>query len=71
MTAVEQQKEARNIKSSKGNFVPEWKNLKTWINQRCWEEEIKIEETNKNSESNQIKSMLQQRKEDAAKNNQI
>ena len=24
-----------------GRFVPEWKNLQTWINQRCWEEEIK------------------------------
>ncbi|KKL13471.1 hypothetical protein LCGC14_2525400, partial [marine sediment metagenome] len=25
-------------------FVPEWKNLKTWLYQRCWEEEpAKIE----------------------------
>lgn len=24
----------------KGKFVPEWKNLQTWINQRCWEEEF-------------------------------
>jgi len=23
-----------------GEFVPQWKNLQTWINQRCWEEEI-------------------------------
>ena len=22
-----------------GEFVPFWKNLQTWINQRCWEEE--------------------------------
>jgi hypothetical protein len=21
-----------------GKFVPEWKMLQTWINQRCWEE---------------------------------
>lgn len=35
-----------NIKRSKknmGQFVPEWKHLKTWINQRCWEEEIPID----------------------------
>jgi uncharacterized protein YdaU (DUF1376 family) len=24
---------------SAGMFVPSWKNLQTWINQRCWEEE--------------------------------
>lgn len=30
----------RAEKELAGGFVPEWKNLKTWINQRCWEEEI-------------------------------
>ena len=25
-----------------GDFVPPWKNFKTWINNRCWEEEGKI-----------------------------
>ena len=30
----------RKKKADKGEFVPEWKHLKTWINQRCWEEEI-------------------------------
>jgi hypothetical protein len=30
--------------SGAGMFVPEWKNLQTWINQRCWEmEKPKIE----------------------------
>jgi hypothetical protein len=37
------QKSAREIKRLAGKFVPEWKNLQTWINQRCWEEEITIE----------------------------
>lgn len=23
-----------------GTFVPQWKNFQTWINQRCWEEEV-------------------------------
>jgi len=26
----------------KGAFNPEWKHLKTWINQRCWEEEAGV-----------------------------
>lgn len=29
-------------KAKTGGFVPEWKNLSTWINQRCWEEEMQI-----------------------------
>jgi len=28
-------------------FIPSWKNLSTWINQRCWEEEITIVEAPK------------------------
>ena len=38
--ALTYQKSAREIKHHAGGFVPEWKNLQTWINQRCWEEEI-------------------------------
>jgi hypothetical protein len=34
------QKSAREIVRLSGGFVPEWKMLQTWINQRCWEEEI-------------------------------
>lgn len=26
-------------RNKKTGFIPEWKNLKTWINNRCWEEE--------------------------------
>lgn len=29
----------RERKTNMGQFVPEWKNLSTWINNRCWEEE--------------------------------
>jgi len=38
--------ETRKRKSENGGFVPEWKNLQTWINQRCWEEEISTEVIN-------------------------
>jgi hypothetical protein len=30
----------RQILSNQNKFVPEWKNLQTWINQKCWEDEI-------------------------------
>lgn len=33
----------REKNKAEGKFVPEWKNLQTWINQRCWEEVIDIE----------------------------
>ena len=38
------QKEARQVRRENKLFVPEWKNLQTWINQRCWEELINTEE---------------------------
>lgn len=31
---------ARDRKLKENKFVPEWKKFTTWINQRCWEEEI-------------------------------
>ena len=30
----------RSLKKSSGGFVAEWKNLSTWINQKCWTEEV-------------------------------
>ena len=38
------QKEARLVRKDKKLFVAEWKNLSTWINQRCWEDQINTEE---------------------------
>lgn len=37
--ALIHQTEVRRRKSAHGEFVPYWKNLKTWIGNRCWEEE--------------------------------
>lgn len=37
----------REEKLKKKQFVPEWKNLQTWINQRCWEEEINEQQPHK------------------------
>jgi hypothetical protein len=46
------QKSAREIKHRSGGFVPEWKNLQTWINQRCWEEEIEINNISNGTKKN-------------------
>lgn len=39
-TAVDNQILERKQKTERKEFVPEWKNLQTWINQRCWEQEV-------------------------------
>lgn len=44
MPRLNYQKEARQARKENKLFVPEWKNLQTWINQRCWEEQINTEE---------------------------
>ena len=47
--ALEKQIEYRIRAKSAGVFCPEWKHLKTWINNRCWEDEMpKIETTRQN-----------------------
>lgn len=40
-SAVEKQIEIKKQLINTNKFCPEWKNLQTWINNRCWEEEIK------------------------------
>lgn len=40
LPALNNQITARMKKTESKLFVPEWKNLSTWINKRCWEEEI-------------------------------
>ena len=39
LPALSNQLDWHNDKVEAGVFVPMWKNLKTWLNQRCWEEE--------------------------------
>lgn len=38
--SIENQKKYRASKKAKGEFVAEWKNLKTWLYNRCWEEVV-------------------------------
>ena len=42
LPSLQNQHFARLEKAKKGGFVPEWKNMATWINQKCWEEEIVV-----------------------------
>ena len=50
--ALNYQRSAREIKARSGGFVPEWKNLQTWINQKCWEEEIEINNISNGTKKN-------------------
>ena len=36
--------EARQVRKDYKRFIPPWKNMQTWINNRCWEEYINTEE---------------------------
>lgn len=38
--AIQAQTEDRSRKSAAGEFVPPWKNPSTWLNGKCWEDEI-------------------------------
>ncbi len=40
ISAVEMQKADRERKKRLGEFVPEWKHPSTWLNGKCWEDEI-------------------------------
>ena len=40
--AIGRQIEWRMRSKATNRFVPEWKNFKTWINNRCWEDEVSI-----------------------------
>lgn len=38
--AIEREIEYKEKLAANNSFVPEWKNFKTWISQRCWEQEF-------------------------------
>jgi len=44
---LDQQILDRKQKELAKKFVPGWKNLKTWIHQKCWEEETALEDNSK------------------------
>lgn len=51
LPALEREIEYRNKLRVNNKFVPDWKNLKTWINNKCWEQEFpEIENESNNQE---------------------
>jgi len=40
MPAIDNQISFRNKLNNSNKFVPSWKNFQTWINNRCWEDEM-------------------------------
>lgn len=48
-TALVKEIAHRKLKKERNEFVPEWKNMQTWINNRCWEIEYNLpQEQNSN-----------------------
>ncbi len=52
LTAIDQQTKEKEIKISAGKFCPEWKHPSTWLNQKCWEDEVDLRKTEINDSSN-------------------
>ncbi len=44
MPALEKEIRYRSRLASSEQFEPSWKNLKTWLSQRCWEQEFTLEQ---------------------------
>ena len=45
--SIEQQIKEKEIKISTNSFCPEWKHPTTWLNQKCWEDEVNLNIENK------------------------
>lgn len=46
MAAIEREMDWHRREESQRRFVPQYKNLQTWINNRCWEQELRKEVMN-------------------------
>jgi len=45
-SAIQREIEHKSKQKTAEKFCPEWKHFKTWINQRCWEQEFPDEDDN-------------------------
>jgi hypothetical protein len=57
----------QQLKTDPKAFVPEWKHFQTWINQRCWEEELP--EIKNDLDSAERQAEYEKQKEIAKRNN--
>jgi hypothetical protein len=44
LDAIERQKQAKESKRAKGEFVADWPHAATWLNGSRWEDEIEIKQ---------------------------
>lgn len=51
MPAIKEQIRRHELKKQLDVFVPSWKNFKTWLNNRCWEEEEELAISKPNQQS--------------------
>jgi len=58
-TSIINQSKYREDKKSLKQFVPEWKHFKTWINNRCWEEEYQEVKVDRVAETYSYQKMLE------------
>ena len=54
MPALEMEKKYKSEQKLFGEFVPSWKNLSTWINARCWEQEFSDVKKSTNGQTRKI-----------------
>lgn len=61
--ALENEMNYHKIREIKGEFVPQYRNLSTWINNRCWEQEFKNEQyIYENNEQTGMQSVYKRRR---------
>lgn len=63
LPALEKEKQARKHEAAKDSWTPEWKNLSTWINKKCWEQEHPEFRTTINGNSQRVIEKMFQKPE--------
>lgn len=62
----QKQQDIKEEAKRNGAWIPQEKNLQTYINNRCWEEEVTYERSSKNNSTNEQSDFLRQAREWAA-----
>ena len=59
-TALTMEVDHRSKVKAAGSFLPEWKNLKTWVNNQCWDQEfpVIVESTRKMTHSERVAAKI-------------
>jgi len=60
--AIKKQVKRREISKATNRFEPPWKNFKTWLYNRCWEETVGVEESKEEQQAKQREEMNRRKK---------